>query len=125
MREDELMKERIIEEKFVNKDIHGKEYSRMLLIIAMMIGSFVSILNQTILATALPQIMVFFNITASTGQWLTTAFMLVNAIMIPLTALLLEKISTKKLFMFSMFMFALGTMYVPSLQVLKSFLSEE
>lgn len=109
MREDELMKERVLEEKCVNKDIHGKEYNRMLLIIAMMIGSFVSILNQTVLSTALPQIMEFFNITASTGQWLTTAFMLVNAIMIPLTVLLLEKISTKKLFMFSMFMFGIGT----------------
>lgn len=103
------MKERVLEEKFVNKDIQGKEYSRMLLIIAMLIGSFVSIFNQTILSTALPQIMKYFNITASTGQWLTTAFMLVNAIMIPLTALLLEKISTKKLFMFSMFMFGIGT----------------
>jgi MFS family permease len=36
----------------------------------------------------------YFQITASTVQWLTTAFMLVNAIMIPLTALLLEKVST-------------------------------
>lgn len=103
------MEEKVLVEKFVNKDIHGKEYSRTLLIIAMMIGSFVSILNQSILSTALPQIMKYFNISASTGQWLTTAFMLVNAIMIPLTALLLEKISTKELFMFSMLMFGIGT----------------
>ena len=103
------MEANIIKEKFVNKDIHGKEYNKMLLIIAMMIGSFVSILNQTILTTALPKIMEYFNITASTGQWLTTAFMLVSAIMIPLTALLLEKISTKKLLMFSMLMFGAGT----------------
>jgi MFS family permease len=81
----------------------------MLFIIAMMIGSFVTILNQTILSTALPQIMRYFQITASTVQWLTTAFMLVNAIMIPLTALLLEKVSTRKLFMFSMLMFGAGT----------------
>lgn len=103
------MEANIVKEKFVNKDIHGKEYNKMLLIIAMMIGSFVSILNQTILTTALPKIMEYFNITASTGQWLTTAFMLVSAIMIPLTALLLEKISTKKLLMFSMLMFGAGT----------------
>jgi len=56
MKDDELMKERVLEKKFVNKDIYGKEYSRMLLIITIMIGSFVSILNQTILATALPQV---------------------------------------------------------------------
>ncbi|MFL0268996.1 DHA2 family efflux MFS transporter permease subunit [Candidatus Clostridium radicumherbarum] len=103
------MGEKVLKEKFINKDIQGKEYNKMLLIIAMMIGSFVTILNQTILSTALPQIMGYFKITASTVQWLTTAFMLVNAIMIPLTALLLEKISTRNLFMFSMFMFGIGT----------------
>jgi MFS family permease len=89
------MEERVLKEKFVYKDIHGKEYNKMLFIIAMMIGSFVTILNQTILSTALLQIMRYFQITASTVQWLTTAFMLVNAIMIPLTALLLEKVSTR------------------------------
>ena len=115
------MEKKISKEKFVNKDIHGREYNKNLLIIAMMIGSFVSILNQTVLSTALPQIMKYFNITASTGQWLTTAFMLVNAIMIPLTALLLEKISTKKLFMFSMLMFGVGTIicaFSPSFEML-------
>lgn len=103
------MGEPILKENLVNRDIHGKEYNKMLLIIAMMIGSFVTILNQTILSTALPQIMEYFQVPASTVQWLTTAFMLVNAIMIPLTALLLEKVSTRKLFMFSMLMFGAGT----------------
>ncbi|WP_195264413.1 DHA2 family efflux MFS transporter permease subunit [Clostridium sp. 1001275B_160808_H3] len=103
------MKERDSKEKSINKDIYGKEYNKTLLIIAIMIGSFVTILNQTLLSTALPQIMKYFKINASTAQWLTTAFMLVNAIMIPLTALLLEKISTRKLFMFSMAMFGIGT----------------
>lgn len=103
------MEEQVLKEKFVDEDIHGKKYNKMLLIIAMLIGSFVSILNQTILSTALPNLMEYFKITASTAQWVTTAFMLANAIMIPLTALLLEKISTKKLFMFAMLMFGVGT----------------
>lgn len=103
------MEEKVLKEKFVNKDIYGKEYNKTLLISAIMVSSFVTILNQTLLSTALPQIMKYFEINASTGQWLTTAFMLVNAIMIPLTALLLEKISTRKLLMFSMLMFGIGT----------------
>lgn len=103
------MEEILYKEKSVDKDIYGKTYNKSLLITVMMIGSFVSILNQTLLSTALPQIMKYFQITASTGQWLTTAFMLINAIMIPLTALLLEKIPTKKLFIFSVAMFGIGT----------------
>lgn len=52
----------------------------------------------------------YFKIEASTVQWVTTAYMLTNGIMIPLTALLLEKVPTKKLFMFSMLAFGLGTL---------------
>jgi EmrB/QacA subfamily drug resistance transporter len=99
-----------MEEIYANKDIHGKEYNKTLFIVTLLIGSFVSILNSTILSTALPHIMQYFNITASTVQWLTTAFMLVMAIMIPLTALLLEKFPTKKLFMFSLSIFGVGTL---------------
>ena len=98
-----------------------KNITKHLLIISILIGSFVSVLNQTILSTALPHIMEYYKITASTAQWLTTAFMLVNAIMIPLTALLLAKFSTKKLFMFSMFMFGVGTLvcaFSPSFEFL-------
>jgi EmrB/QacA subfamily drug resistance transporter len=115
------MEVRVSEKKFTNKDIYGREYNKMLLIVAVILGSFVSILNQTILSTALPSIMGYFKITASTVQWLTTAFMLVNAIMIPLSALLLEKISTKKIFMFSMVMFGAGTImcgFAPSFEFL-------
>lgn len=93
----------------VKRDINGNEYNRNLLIMAMSIGSFVSILNQSILGTALPKLITYFAITASTAQWLTTSFMLVNAIMIPLTALLLEKFSTKNIFLVAMVTFGIGT----------------
>ncbi|CCQ25279.1 Uncharacterized MFS-type transporter ycnB [Listeria monocytogenes N53-1] len=49
------------------------------------------------------------HITAATGQWLTTAFLLTNGIMIPITALLIEKISSKTLFITAMTVFTIGT----------------
>ncbi|WP_042347450.1 MDR family MFS transporter [Bacillus massiliigorillae] len=90
-------------------DINGKPYNRPLLVAVMLVGAFVTILNQTLLSTALPHIMKDLDILPSTGQWLTTAFMLTNGIMIPLTALLIEKISSKTLFLFAMISFAIGT----------------
>ena len=58
-----------------------------ILVIAIIIsGGFITILNQTVLTLALPSIMKDFGINADKGQWLTTAFMLVNGIMIPITA---------------------------------------
>lgn len=83
--------------------------SRFILIAVMLSGAFVAILNQTVLSPALPKIMADLNITASEGQWLTTAFMLVNGIMIPITAYLINKFTTRQLFISAMGIFSLGT----------------
>ena len=65
-------------------------------------GAFVTILNQTLLGTALPPIMKDLNLSESTAQWLQSVFMLVNGIMIPVTAFLIDKFTTRKLFMTAM-----------------------
>ena len=72
-------------------------------------GAFVIILNQTLLNTALPAFMADFGITANAAQWVTTLFMLVNGIMIPATAFLIQKFSTRTMFFAAMGIFALGT----------------
>src|SRR5690625_4594891 len=72
-------------------------------------GAFVTILNQTLLGTALPPIMEDLNLTENTAQWLQSVFMLVNGIMIPVTAFLIDKFTTRKLFLTAMSLFALGT----------------
>lgn len=87
-----------------------KASNRNAIVIVFIIGTFVTILNQTLLVTALPHIMRSFNITADKVQWLTTAFMLVNGIFIPVTAFLIEKYSTRQLFMFSIGIFSVGTL---------------
>ena len=79
------------------------------LLAVLMAGVFVAILNQTLLATALPHIMRDLDITANTAQWLTTVFMLVNGVMIPVTAFLIGKFSTRRLFLTAMSLFAVGT----------------
>lgn len=90
-------------------DIDGKAYNRPFLILVLLVGAFCTILNQTLLATALPDIMKDFDITAATGQWLTTAFLLTNGIMIPVTALMINKISSKTLYIGAMTIFLIGT----------------
>nr|WP_239255055.1 MDR family MFS transporter [Listeria ilorinensis] len=90
-------------------DVNGRPFNRNLLVITMIVGAFVAVLNQTLLATALPMIMDDLDITAATGQWLTTAFLLTNGIMIPITAMLIEKISSKVLFITAMVVFTIGT----------------
>lgn len=72
-------------------------------------GSFLAILNQTLLTTAVPHVMADLHLTESTAQWLTTIFMLVNGIMIPITAFLIETFTTRHLFISAMATFLIGT----------------
>ncbi|PYZ93025.1 MFS transporter [Salipaludibacillus keqinensis] len=87
-----------------------ENYSKVLIASLLISGSFIAVLNQTLMITAIPPIMAEMNITANTAQWLTTVFMLVNGIMIPVSAFLLEKFTTRQLFMTAMAIFTLGTL---------------
>ena len=80
------------------------------LILVLLSGAFITILNQTLLGTALPPIMEDLNLNESTVQWLQSVFMLVNGIMIPVTAFLIERFTTRKLFLTAMSLFAFGTL---------------
>jgi len=75
----------------------------------LMIGAFIAMLNNTLLNIALPSIMKDLKVEASTVQWLATGFMLVNGILIPATAFLIQKYSVRQLFLAAMGLFTLGT----------------
>jgi DHA2 family lincomycin resistance protein-like MFS transporter len=75
-----------------------------------LVAAFVVILNETIMSVALPRLMVDLDISARTVQWLTTAFMLTMAVVIPTTGFLLERISTRTVFMLAMGLFSAGTL---------------
>lgn len=90
--------------------IFGEGVSRGKILAALLFGMFISILNQTLLNVALPKINTEFNISASTGQWLMTGFMLVNGILIPITAYLFNKYSYRKLFLVALVLFTIGSL---------------
>lgn len=89
------------------KDISLRK--RNAIIIVMLSSAFVALLNQTLLNTALPAIITGLEITETTAQWLITGFMLVNGIMIPLTAFLMDRYHTRPLYIFSMSAFLIGS----------------
>ena len=75
----------------------------------LIVGAFIAFLNNTLLNIALPSIMADLQIETATVQWLTTGFMLVNGIMIPATAFLIEKYSVRRLFLVAIGLFTIGT----------------
>ena len=102
-----------VNERIKNQEsnfIFGKGITRGKILVAMLFGMFIAILNQTLLNVALPKINTEFNISASTGQWLMTGFMLVNGILIPISAFLFNKYSYRKLFIIGLTLFTLGSL---------------
>lgn len=79
------------------------------IITALIIGAFVAILNETLLANAIPDLMREFNAAASTIQWLSTAYMLVIGVLVPVTALLQLWFTTRQMFLAAMILFLVGT----------------
>ena len=88
----------------------GLTRSQIIMLAIMIFGTFVTVLNQTVVTPAQPSIMAEMGIDAATVQWLTTGFTLVNAIMIPVTAYLTDKHSTKALYIISLAIFAVGSL---------------
>ncbi|GGR20134.1 MDR family MFS transporter [Deinococcus ruber] len=79
-------------------------------IVILLASTFVVILNETIMNVALPRLMADLKITASTAQWLATAFMLTMAVVIPVTGFLLQRLSTRRVFLSAMTLFSVGTL---------------
>lgn len=93
------------------KSQHNMDIRRVIFIVGVMVsGGFITMLNQTVLTPALPHIMADTGVSANVAQWLTTVFMLVSAVMIPITAFLISRFTTRRLFMVSMFSFSFGSL---------------
>jgi DHA2 family lincomycin resistance protein-like MFS transporter len=81
-----------------------------LVINLLLVATFVVILNETLMAVALPRLMHDLQVTADAVQWLTTAFLLTMSVIIPVTGFLLQRLNTRPIFILAMSLFSLGTL---------------
>ncbi len=73
-------------------------------------AAFVAILNETTMGVAIPHLIHDLEVTAVAAQWLTTAFMLTMAVVIPITGFLLQRLTTRTVFVAAMSLFSAGTL---------------
>ena len=73
------------------------------------VATFVVILNETIMNNAIPRLMDDFHVTETSAQWLTTAFMLTMAVVIPMTGWIMRRLATRRTFALAMGLFTVGT----------------
>jgi len=76
----------------------------------LVLATFVVILNETIMVNAIPRLMVELDVTARSAQWLSTAFMLTMAVVIPVTGWFLQRVTTRAAFATAMGVFCTGTL---------------
>ncbi|WP_241156360.1 MDR family MFS transporter [Leucobacter chromiireducens] len=76
----------------------------------LLVAAFVAILNETTMAIAIPALNVSLGIPPELGQWLTSAFMLTMAVVIPTTGFLLQRFTTRQVFLAAISTFILGTL---------------
>jgi MFS transporter, DHA2 family, lincomycin resistance protein len=79
-------------------------------ILILLVATFVVILNETIMNVALPRLMTELSVSTGTVQWLSTAFLLTMAVVIPVTGFLLQRFSTRTVFFLAMGLFCAGTL---------------
>lgn len=87
-----------------------KQYNTRAILIALLISGAVGMFNETALNIALTNLIEVFQISAATAQWLTTGFMLTLGILMPISGLLLQTFSTRKLFIGSVISLIVGTL---------------
>lgn len=80
-----------------------------MMLFILVVGMFVSILNQTVINVVLPELINEFSITATTAQWLSTGFMLVNGILVPISVFLVRTFTYRRLFLAAIIFFTVGS----------------
>ncbi len=76
----------------------------------LLVATFVVILNETIMAVALPVLMTDLGVSPNVGQWLTAGFLLTMSVIIPITGFLIRRVPTRTLFGVAMGLFSSGTL---------------
>ncbi|PLS03391.1 MDR family MFS transporter [Neobacillus cucumis] len=87
-----------------------KQYNTRAIMSSLLICGFVGMFSETALNIAISNLMVVFQISAATAQWLTTGFLLTLGILMPMTGLLLQWFTTRQLFIGSLVSSIAGTL---------------
>ena len=88
----------------------GVGRKEMVMVGVLLVGVLLAVLNQTLLSPALPAIMADLQVDATTVQWLTSGYSLVEAVVIPLSAYLIGRFSTRQLFISAFALFTAGSL---------------
>lgn len=80
-----------------------------LIIGILVVSTFIVFLNELLLGVALPTLIEDFGVSPSTGQWVTTGFLLTMAVLIPASSFVMRRFHLRTIFLVALSLFILGT----------------
>jgi MFS transporter, DHA2 family, multidrug resistance protein len=88
---------------------HEHESYRWWVLLNVMIGTFMAVLDSTIVNVALPKLMGVFGVTIDRVEWVITAYMLVFAVMLPTSGWVADHFGYKRTYLMAFVLFTLGS----------------
>ena len=88
---------------------HDHPNFKWLVLLTVIIGTFLGRLDQTIVSLALPKIITDFKITVTSAGWLATAYILANAVFVPIWGKLGDTLGRKKVYIWGFLIFIFGS----------------
>lgn len=82
---------------------------RWMILVTVIIGTFLGRLDQTIVNLAIPKVIDDFGITVSAASWIATAYIIANAIFVPIWGKLGDTVGRKKVYIFGFVVFLIGS----------------
>lgn len=90
------------------KEIQLSSGRRTMIFLCLVVSGIASSILSTAMTTALPNVVEYFGISTSIGQWITSGYSLAMGMIMPLTAFLITKFPTKKLYLTGIAAFIIG-----------------
>jgi EmrB/QacA subfamily drug resistance transporter len=87
----------------------GRLPYKWIVVIVVIFGSFMSILDQTVINNALPHLQSAFAVDLSNLQWIITAYTLTQGVVTPTTAFFADRLGTKRFYVIALILFTLGS----------------
>jgi len=89
----------------------GNSNFEWLVLATVIIGTFLGRLDQTIVNLALPKMISDFGVSVSTGAWIATAYIIANAVFVPVWGKLGDSIGRKKVYILGFLIFIISSVF--------------
>jgi len=79
-------------------------------LVSVMIGTFMAVLDSTIVSVAFPKMMAIFGVSVDQIEWVMTAYLLAFAVILPSSGWIADRFGYKKTYMFGLLLFTVGSL---------------